>query len=252
VDNDLPKGQKRHTTPGVFLTTRWSRVIMAGDSDHPEAHAALSSLCDDYWRPLYYFARRKGHSPEDAQDLTQGFIMGLVETDGIATADQERGRFRSFLIGAFCNYLANERRAQSAQKRGGSHVVLPLDEYLEAGFQRHASHALTPELIYDRSWAFAILERVMGRLAEEYAKANRTPVFEAIRPHLSGALGRPGYATLCQSLGMSENAVTLAMRRMRRRYGEFLREEIAATVASPEEVEDELRHLMKIVSGPQN
>jgi RNA polymerase sigma-70 factor (ECF subfamily) len=222
---------------------------MAGDSNHPNADEALSSLCRDYWGPLYNFARRKGHSPEDAQDFTQGFIMGLVEKQGFSAADPERGRFRTFLIGAFCNYLTSARRAQSAQKRGGGHVIIPLDEDLEAGFHRHAVDGKSPELIYDQSWAFAILERVMKLLAEEYSKADRNALFQAIQPQLSGISGRLGYAKVGEALGISESAVAVAVHRMRRRYGEILRAEIAATVASTDEVEDELRHLMKIVSG---
>jgi len=222
---------------------------LAGDADHPEAHAALSSLCQDYWRPLYYFARRKGHPPADAQDLTQGFIMGLLEKGGIARADRERGSFRSFLIGAFCNYLANEHRNQLTQKRGRGVPLLSLDEDPEAGFLQQLVDVTTPELLYERAWATALLERVMARLREEYEKANRGAFFEAIQPNLSGAVGRPGYAQLGEQVGMSESALTVAVHRMRRRYGELLREEIAATVATPEAVEEELRYLINIVSA---
>ena len=247
MENDLPNNATR-TAQGAFLTTRWSRVILAGDATVADAHEALSSLCRDYWRPLYHFARRKGHSPEDAQDFTQGFIAGLLAHNGIARADRERGRFRTFLISAFCHYLANQHRDRSAQKRGGENAMLSLDD-ADAGFAQQASDGVTPELEYERSWAMALLERVMGRLRDEYAGAGRLALFEKMQPHLSGAAGRPGYARLGEELGMSEGAVTVAMHRMRRRYGELLREEIAATVATPEEVEDELRHLMNVVSG---
>lgn len=235
--------------PGVFLTTRWSLVLLAGDSEAQDAQEALASLCRDYWRPLYHFARRKGHSMEDAQDCTQGFIAGLLAQNGIARANRERGRFRTFLISAFCHFLANRHREQSALKRGGDRLLVSLDEEAEAGFAVQAIDGLTPELEYERSWALALLERVMGRLREEYVQAERLALFEAMQPHLSGAAGRPGYARLGQELGMSEAAITVVMHRMRRRYGELLREEIAATVNAPEEVEDELRHLMNVVSG---
>lgn len=248
MENHLPN-KPHHTAQGVFLTTRWSRVILAGDSSSESAHEALSDLCRDYWRPLYHFARRKGHAPEDAQDLTQGFIMGLLEKNGIASADRGRGRFRTFLISAFCNFLAKEYRDQSALKRGGGQRIISLDEEPEAGFSKEAIHGMTPELEYERTWAFALLERVMARLREEYVQAGRTRFFELMQPHLSGAAGRPGYARLGEELAMSESAITAAMHRMRRRYGVLLREEIAATVATPEEVEDELRHLMNVVSG---
>ncbi len=223
--------------------------MLAGDSAAEDSREALASLCRDYWHPLYYFARRKGHAPEDAQDFTQGFIMGLLEKNGIARADRERGRFRTFLLSAFCHFLANAHRDQAALKRGGGQVIVSLDEEAEAGFAVQAGDGVTPEWEYERSWALALLERVMARLREEYLQAERLALFAALQPHLSGTEGRPGYARLGESLGMSESAITVAMHRMRRRYGELLREEIAATVATPEEVADELRHLMSVVSG---
>jgi RNA polymerase sigma factor (sigma-70 family) len=223
-------------------------VVRAGDSAHPEAHEALSGLCQDYWRPLYHFAQRKGHSHEDAQDLTQGFIAALLEKGSIARANPERGRFRTYLLSAFCHYLSNQHRDQTTQKRGGNGMILSLDEGAEVGLLAQVVDTMTPEHWYERSWALALLEKVMTRLRTEYAKASRQRLFEVIQPHLSGAAGRPGYAALGASVGMSESAITVAVHRMRRRYGELLREEIAATVATPEEVEDELRHLLQVVS----
>ena len=208
---------------GEFLTTRWSRVVLAGNAGHPEAHAALSSLCPPNRRPLYHFARRKGLSNEDAQDVTQGFILSLLEKGGFATADQQRGRFRTFLISSFCNYLTNAYRAQSARKRGGGMATFSLDEEPESGFSREAVETMTPELLYDRTWALAVLERVMTPLSSEYTEAGRKPLSEAILPHLSRASGRPGYSGLVESLGMSEGAVAVAVHRMRRRHGELLR-----------------------------
>ncbi len=223
--------------------------MLAGDSAAEDSREALASLCGDYWRPLYYFARRKGHSPEDAQDFTQGFIAGLLEQNGIARADRERGRFRTFLLSAFGHFLANEHRDRAALKRGGGQVIVSLDEEAKAGFAVQAGDGVTPEAEYERAWALALLERAMVRLREEYLQAERAALFAALQPHLSGAEGRPGYARLGEELGMSEGAITVAMHRMRRRYGELLREEIGATVATPKEVEDELRHLMNVVSG---
>lgn len=237
----------REAAPGVFATTRWSRVILAGDVAAEESQEALASLCRDYWRPLYHFARRRGYSPEDAQDNTQGFILGLLENNGIALANRERGRFRTFLISAFCNYLANERRDAAAQKRGGRLVIESLDA--EETYALQAADPTTPELEYERTWAVALLERVMGHLRDEYAKAGRLPLFEALQPFLTGASTRPGYAQIGLELGMSESTVTVAMHRMRRRYGELLREEVAATVTTAAEVEEELRHLVTVVSG---
>jgi RNA polymerase sigma-70 factor (ECF subfamily) len=224
-------------------------VVVAGDADHPEAHAALSSLCEDYWRPLYYFARHKGHSVADAQDLTQGFILGLLEQGAIAKADRERGRFRTFLLSSFCHYLANEHRRQSAEKRGGGVAPFSLDAESESGFLRQPVDLLTPERLYERTWALAVLDRVMGKLEAEYGQARRVALFETIRTHLSGDAGRTGYAQLGEKLGMSTSAVTVAVHRMRRRYGVLLREEVASTVATPEAVEEELRYLIQVVSS---
>jgi RNA polymerase sigma factor (sigma-70 family) len=235
--------------PAAFATTRWSRVIRAGSSSQPDSQEALANLCGEYWGPLYHFARRKGHPPEDAQDLTQGFILSLLENNGIALANRERGKFRTFLLSAFCNYLANEHRQRTAQKRGGGRAPISWDAECEEGFLQQASDRMTPELQYEKSWALALLDRVMRRLRSEYEKADRLPLYEAIQPYMSGAEGRPGYTRLSAALGMSESAVTVAMHRMRRRYGEFLREEIAHTVTSSEEVEDELRHLMHVVAA---
>jgi RNA polymerase sigma factor (sigma-70 family) len=231
----------------VFMTTRWSRVLLAGDETAADAQAALESLCRDYWRPLYHFARRKGHSPEDAQDLTQGFLARLLEKKELANADRQRGRFRTFLSSAFCHYMANEQRQARTLKRGGGFALVPLED--EADVAREARDDLTPEHAYERTWALAMLERVMDRLREEYEQAGRCELFVSLQPHLSGAGARTGYAQLGVSLGLSESAVAVAVHRMRRRYGELLREEIAATVASPAEVEDELRHLLRVVAG---
>ena len=232
------------------MTTRWSRVLLAGDADVADAQEALADLCRDYWKPLYHFARRKGFQPEDAQDLTQGFILHLLAKNSIANADQSRGKFRTFLIGAFCHFISNYRRDQNAQKRGGSRVIVSMDEpEAEAVYAAYAQDWLTPERQYERSWAFSLLERVMQRLREEYVKAKRVPLFEAIQPHLTGGGQRPGYAKIGAELGMSESAVTISVHRMRKRYGQLLREEIAATVATEAEVEEELRYLIEIVSG---
>lgn len=236
------------STPGVFLTTRWSLVARAGDGDDSTAAQALADLCRDYWRPLYHFARRKGQSPQDAQDLTQGFIAKLLESGSFSRADREQGRFRTFLISSFVKFMSNHHRDQMAQKRGGHMNPVSLDdESVELEYATHDS--MTPERLYERSWALALLERVMQRLREEYEKAGRMQLWEAIEPHLAGGGGRPGYARMAAELGMGESALTVAVHRMRKRYGTLLREEIAATVADAAEVDDELRHLMAVVSG---
>lgn len=234
--------------PAAFATTRWSRVIRAGSSSEPGGQKALADLCQEYWGPLYHFARRKGHPPEDAQDLTQGFILSLLENNGIAVANRDRGKFRTFLLSAFCHYRANEHRQSTAQKRGEGNLPISWDAGCEEVFLLQASDSMTPERQYEKSWALNLLDRVMHHLRAEYERANRLPLYEALQPFMSGAEGRPGYARLGADLGMSESAVTVAMHRMRRRYGELLREEISHTVTSAEELEEELRHLMHVVS----
>jgi RNA polymerase sigma factor (sigma-70 family) len=243
-----PPSESNESAPGVFFTTRWSLVLRAGDVDKQMAEAALADLCGNYWRPLYHFARRKGQSPEDAQDLTQGFIAKLLESGSFTRADRERGRFRTFLISAFVKYMSNQYRDQTAQKRGGQMLLASLDDpEVEADYTRQDT--MTPERLYERSWALALLERVMLRLREEYEKAGRLRLWEVIEPHLAGGSARPGYAKMAAELGMGESALTVSVHRMRKRYGALLREEIAATVADAAEVDDELRHLMVIVSG---
>lgn len=233
----------------AFPATRWTVVLLAGAGSTPDAQQALASLCRDYWRPLYHFARRRGQSPEDAQDLTQGFLLSLLESNGFATADQNRGRFRTFLLSAFCHFLAKEHRARTALRRGGDVAFVDFhDPEAESAFAAHAQDRVTPELEFDRNWALATLESVMVRLRGEYDAAGRSALFQAIQPHLSGGSGRPGYAQIGSALGMSESAVTVAMHRMRKRYGELLRETIASTVAEGSDVETELRHLISIIS----
>ncbi len=189
-------------------------------------------------------------SPEDSQDATQGFILSLLEANGIAAADRERGRFRTFLLSSFSNFLANLHRESKAQKRGGMAVFISMDApEVEAAFTAGSQGAVTPEFEFERSWALAMLERVISLLEGEYADGEKRGLFAAMQPHLSGAEGQPGYAEIGASLGMTEGAVRVAMHRMRKRYGQLLREEIAGTAATPEDAEDELRYLISVISG---
>lgn len=246
-NSEFPSGQRR--AGGLFVSTLWSVVLRAGSESEPESAAALERLCRQYWQPLFVFARRKGHAEHDAQDLTQGFLADLLAKNAFARAEPARGRFRTFLLGAFCNYLANQRRDQLAQKRGGGQVLASLeDETADASVQQ-LSNGQTPEFHYERSWALALLERVLERLREEYSQAGRRELFAALQPSLTGSAGQPGYAELGRALGLSEGTLAVAMHRMRRRYGELLQEEIAATVATEEEAGEELRHLLRIVSA---
>lgn len=215
-----------------------------------ECGDALGQLCRDYWYPLYAFLRRRGLPVEEAQDVTQGFFLRVIEGDLLERAREEKGRFRSFLLGALQNFLANHRRHEQTQKRGGGVTTLSIDEMqAEQRFALEPADPLTPEAQFERSWAFSLLERVCVRLGDDYLAAGRADLFSKLQPYLAGKAQLAGYAELGRELAMSESAVAVAIHRMRRRYGELLREEIAHTVADPAEVEDEIVHLMKIVAS---
>jgi RNA polymerase sigma factor (sigma-70 family) len=229
-----------------FATTHWSVVLSAADSPAPDAGRALASLCEDYWFPLYAFVRRTGYSAEDAEDLTQEFFARLLANDVLSVADPERGRFRSFLLGAMKHFLANQRRSERAQKRGGRRPVISLD--FQSGDRRYSriepADNLTPERLYEKRWALTLLDLVLNRLCEEFRAADKLPLFEALKPFLAGGLGKAGYLEVAKQLAMSEGTVKVAAHRLRRRYRKLLREEIAQTVADPESLEDELRDLL--------
>jgi len=233
----------------LFPDTRWSVVLRAGLEPGSEGMAALERLCRDYWFPLYAFVRRRGYSPEDAEDATQGFMLHLLEGPLLGRADRERGRFRSFLLGALQHFLAKELRRQQTIKRGGAREILSLDaEEGERRFAREPADEVTPEVQFERSWAFALLERVFARLRAEYEQAGRAELFEKLQPYLAGKESMPGYEQLARQIGLSPSGVGVSIHRMRRRYGELLRDEIAQTVSSPEEAEAELAHLMAAVA----
>jgi RNA polymerase sigma factor (sigma-70 family) len=231
-----------------FATTRWSLVAAAGQGRSPESREALAALCTAYWYPLYAYARRRLPGAHDAQDLTQAFFAELLEKDYLQAADPGRGKFRSFLLTAFKHFLAKERERANAQKRGGGRAPVALD--FQAGEHRYrlepADHA-TPEAIYERRWALAILEQTLARLRAELADAGKEKLFESLKGALAGEGPQEPYVRIGAELGISEQAVKVAVYRLRRRYQELLRGEIAQTVASPEEVDDELRDLFAAV-----
>lgn len=239
--------------PGLarqFASTRWSLVALAGQRDVPESAAALASLCRLYWYPVYAYARRRLPRPEDAQDLTQEFFARLLERDFLGQADPQRGRFRSFLLTAFQHFLAHERERQSAQKRGGGRTILPLDfQSGERRYQFEPSHAATAESLYERSWALTLLDQALARLREEQIGAGKGPLFECLKATLTGADSPRPYAEIAAELGMSAEAIKVAAHRLRRRYGELLRAEIAQTVMTAEEVDSELRDLFAAVAA---
>lgn len=237
--------------PNAFRTTRWSRVLLAGGpGGDDEAVTALADLCRDYWYPLYAFARRWGLEVPDAEDATQGFFLHLLESGVLARARAERGRFRNFLLGAMKHYLNNFERHGNAVKRGGGQKPLSLDAMAaEERYALEPTDPLTPEAQFERNWALALVDRVFRRVEEDYAEAGRRKLFDALRPLLAGEVARPGYESIAKELGMSVAAVGTAVFRMRRRYGETMRDEIAETVATPAEVEEEIAQLMRALGG---
>jgi RNA polymerase sigma-70 factor (ECF subfamily) len=233
-----------------FATTHWSVVLAARDEDSPRAGAALETLCRAYWYPLYAYVRRKGHGPEEAQDLTQEFFARLLERNFLQAVQQERGKFRWFLLSAMKRFLANEWHKDHAAKRGGRHVVLSLDETVAEGrFQLEPADPLTPEKLFDQSWALTLLDEARQKLQREYETSGRGAAFEQLKVFLSGDRAPVSHAEAGAALGLSEGAVTVAVHRLRQRYRECLRESIAHTVLTPTEVDEEIRHLFAVFSG---
>jgi RNA polymerase sigma-70 factor (ECF subfamily) len=230
-----------------FVTTHWSVVLAAGGGDTVNARIALEHLCRAYWRPLYAYARRRGYGFADAEDLTQGFLARLLEREALAVADPRRGRFRSFLIAALNHYVSDEWDKARAQKRGGRLEFVDCQSE-EARLARAVVEADTPERLYERRWAVALLEQVYQRLEAEFQRQGRGPQFAVLRVALAGGRGAVPYAALGQQLGMTEAAVKMAVVRLRRRYRDLLRETIAETVSRPEEIEDELCYLRRVLA----
>jgi RNA polymerase sigma-70 factor (ECF subfamily) len=231
-----------------FATTHWSVVVAAGDSESPQAAEALQRLCQRYWPPIYTFIRRRGYRPEEAQDLTQEFFARFLESGSLKTADKAKGKFRTLLLTAVTRFLAKEWERARAQKRGGGVVPFSLEQMAAEEQSRFepAEHT-TPEKMFERRWAEALLETVLGNLRREFELAGQSQRFELLKPWLTSE--RPAAGTeLAAQLGLSESSVYSAIHRLRRRYGELLRDEIAQTVTNREEVEEELRHLLQVLS----
>ena len=234
---------------GGFVPTRWTVVLAAGRKDAPEASAALEQLCRVYWYPLYAYARRLGHACHDAEDLTQEFFARLLARDYLASVVRERGQFRSFLLMAFKRFLADEWDKAHAQKRGGGIKPLSLDTATaEILYQAELANDLTPERIFEHRWALALLDQAMSRLQAEFERAGKAAEFERLKIFLTAPKGSISHADVASALGLSEGALRVAIYRLRRRFREVFREEIAQTVASPEEVEEEIRHLLAVLS----
>ena len=232
-----------------FNTTHWSVVLAAGDEGSPQTEAALTRLCQTYWFPIYAFVRKRGHSPEQAQDLTQGFFAGFLEKNHVAKATRERGRFRSFLMTSVENYLRNEHDRSQAQKRGGGRQLISLDEQdAEARYLCEPSDESDPAKTFEQRWAATLLNTVLARLQAEFGATGRSDLFEALQEHLWGDSESTPYPQLAERFGLTLANVKTTAHRLRQRYRELLREEIAHTVALPSQIDDEIRHLMKVVS----
>jgi RNA polymerase sigma factor (sigma-70 family) len=231
----------------AFITTHWS-VVLTAQGESPAAQAALEKLCRTYWRPLYGFVRRQGASPEEAEDLTQGFLALLLERRDLDAVRKEKGRLRSYLLTSLKHFLANERHRAMAVKRGEGRRLIPLEE-LRSGEHADLEPAdnLSPDRIYERRWALTVLEQVLVRLKNEYGAAENARLFDCLKELLTGESGQLSQAKIAGELGMTENAVKQAFHRFRKRYQLLLREEIAHTVAVPGDIEDELRHLIAVL-----
>jgi RNA polymerase sigma factor (sigma-70 family) len=233
-----------------FATTHWSVVLAAGDRDSESAESALAALSQAYWYPLYAYVRRRSYSPEDAQDLTQSFFAALLQKNYLDRANHERGRFRTFLLSSLENFLANEWDRSTALKRGGGQRTVSWDEQdAEGRYLNEPADEMTPERIFEKRWAVTLLELVMKRMREEFLVGGKAELFEAIKPHLWSEGPATSYAQLAVQLNMTVVAVKGTVHRLRHRYRDLLRAEIAHTVASPGEVDDEIRHLIKVMSG---
>jgi len=231
----------------AFVTTHWS-VVLTAQERSPAADGALEKLCRTYWWPLYGFVRRQGYSPEEAQDLTQGFFALLLERRDFDAVRREKGRLRSYLLVSLKNFLGKAHRRSLALKRGEGRPLVPLDELLarERGDLELAS-ALSANKVYERRWALTLLEQVLAGLEDEYRVAGNGLLFESLNELLAGESDAPSQADIAKKLGMTEHAVKQAFYRLRQRYRELLREEIAHTVAVPADVEDELRHFISVL-----
>jgi len=231
----------------AFATTHWSVVLTAQD-ESPAAQEALEKLCRTYWRPIYSFVRRQGVGPEEAEDLTQGFFALLLERRDLSAVRKEKGRLRSYLLVSLKHFLADERRRAMAIKRGKGQRLIPLEELrANEGADMEPADPLTAERIYERRWASTLLEQVLRRLKDEYRTAGKAVLFDRLKQLLPDEPGAPSQADIAAKLGMAENAVRQAFHRFRQRYQLLLRDEIAHTVATPSDIEDELRYLVSVL-----
>jgi RNA polymerase sigma-70 factor (ECF subfamily) len=233
-----------------FADTHWSIVLAAGDSSSPQSIEALEKLCQTYWYPLYAFVRRRGCTEHDAKDLTQGFFAHLLERHSLRCAAPERGKFRSFLLKSFKNFLTDEHDRQQAQKRGGGQVLISIDaQEAEHRYQLEPATPETPERLFEQRWALALLDAALSRLDKEYTASDKAFLFSQLRGLLLDTAQAKPYAEIARQIGMSEEAVKKASQRMRQRYQHIIREEIGRTVATTSEIEEEMRYLWSVLGA---
>lgn len=232
----------------LFATTQWSAVLMAGGDSSPAARRVLEQLCRAYWYPLYAYIRRQGHSVEDAQDLTQDFFARLLEKNYLRNVERNRGRFRTFLLTSLKNFLINEWKHANRQKHGSGQAAISWDEALaESRFAVEPATGQPPDSVYDRGWAATLLDRALAALRAEFEQAGKLAHFDRLKVYILGERQSPPYAELASAFGMTEGAVRVALHRLSKRYGELLRAEVAQTVSTPAEVNEELRYLVAVI-----
>lgn len=230
-----------------FPTTRWSRVLAARDAADAEARDALETLCQTYWHPLYAFVRRLGHTPDQAQDLVQGYFTQLLEKGFLRQVAPELGRFRSFLLASLKNFLSHERDRAGAAKRGGGARLISLSALPTQDLTDAVASELTPEDLFERQWALTVLDQALERLRQEAREAHGEARFEALKPYLTGESQRATYRQVAARLGVSEAAVRTAVVQLRRRFGRALRALVAETVADTADVDDEIRWMLAVI-----
>ena len=248
--HDYPSNNSVRGQSGRFATTHWSVVLAAGKPESTDYEPALETLCRTYWFPLYAFLRRQGYGSDKAEDCTQAFFASLLDKHGLRLADPKRGKFRSFLLTAFKHFLANERAYARAQKRGGDRNIISLNiENAENRYSLEPSDELSPDKLFERSWALTVLERTMARLHSETASAEKQQQFDLLKVYLTAEKSSVPYQKIAEKLRMTEGAVRVAVHRLRRRYRRLLRDEISQTVASEDQVDEEIRELFAALAG---
>jgi RNA polymerase sigma-70 factor (ECF subfamily) len=244
----MPHSRETGEFSAAFTTTQWSEVLEAQQIDPERARAALENLCGRYWYPLYAFVRRRGHSPHEAEDLTQSFFAHLLAREGLNTVDRNKGLFRTFLLSSLAYFLNDQRDRQQAVKRGGGRQIVSWDALTaEELYQHEPAEGLTPEKLFERRWALTLIEQALNRLRLEYQAGGKKELFLQLECCLTGGVSAGFYEETAKRLGMNEGAVRVALHRLRRRLGELLRSEIAHTVTSPEQVDEEIRYLFTAI-----